>query len=60
VVPIFNLSCTGVVCLYIVLFVYIFFKLVKILDFDGLVFKCYFFMLNKILNIVDCVLNDIV
>ena len=47
------------VCLYIV-FVYIFFKLVKILVFDGLVFKCYFFMLNKILNIVDCVLNDIV
>ena len=57
-VPIFNFSCRYVVCLYIVLFVYILFKLVEILDFDGLVFKC-FFMLNILLNIVDCVLNDI-
>jgi len=40
------------------LFVYILFKLVKILDFDGLVFKCYFFMLNRPLNVVDHVLND--
>jgi len=45
--------------LYIVLFVYILFKLVEILDFDGLVFKCCFFMLNKLLNVVDRVLNDI-
>jgi len=60
VVSIFNLFCRDVVYLYIVLFVYILFKLIKILDFDGLTFKCYFFMLNKILNIVDCVLNDIV
>jgi len=60
VVPIFNFSCRDVVCLYITLFVYILFKLVEILDFDGLVFKCCFFMLNRILNIVDCVLNDIV
>ena len=30
-------------------------KLVKILDCYGLVFKCcFFFLLNKILNIVDC------
>jgi len=43
VVSIFNFSCRDVVCLYIVLFVYILFKLVKILDFDGLVFKCFFF-----------------
>ena len=59
-VPIFNFSCIDVVCLYIVLFVYILFKLVEILDFDGLVFKCCFFMLNRLLNVVDRVLNDIV
>jgi len=41
------------------LFVYILFKLVEILDFDGLVFKC-FFMLNRLLNVVDHILNDIV
>jgi len=35
-------------------------KLVEILIFDGLIFKCCFFMLNRILNIVDFVLNDIV
>ena len=57
-VPLFNFSCNDVVCLYIVLFVCILFKLVKILYFEYLVFKCYFFMLNKILNIVDRVLND--
>jgi len=60
VVPIFNFSWRDVVCIYIVLLVYILFKLVEILDFDGLVFKCFFFMLNRILNIMDCVLNDIV
>ena len=38
-VPIFNLSCRDVVSLYI-MFVFTLFKLVKILDFDGLVFKC--------------------
>jgi len=42
-VPILNFSCRDVVYLYIVLFVYILFKLVEILDFDGLVFK-YFFL----------------
>jgi len=42
------------------LFVNILFKLVEILDFDGLVFKCYFFMLNILLNVVDHILNDIV
>ena len=45
-VPIFNFSCMNVVCLYIVLFVYILFKFVKILDFDGLIFKCCFFYVN--------------
>jgi len=58
-VPVFNFSCRDVVCLYIVLFAYILFKLVEILDFDGLIFNC-FFMLNKLLNVVDHVLNDIV
>jgi len=43
-----------------VLFVYILFKLVEILDFNGLVFKCFFFMLNRLLNVVDHILNDIV
>ena len=38
-VLIFNSGCS---VLYIVLFVYILFKLVEILDFDGLVFKCCF------------------
>ena len=47
-------------CLYIVLFVYILFKIVKLLDFDGLIFKCCFFMLIKLLNVVDRVWNDIV
>ena len=42
------------------LFVYILFKLVEILDFYGLVFKCCFFYINKLLNVVDHVLNDIV
>ena len=35
-----------VVCLYIGLFVYILFKFVKILYFDGLIFKCCFFYVN--------------
>jgi len=42
------------------LFVYILFKFVKILYFDGLIFKCCFFMLITLLNIVDHFLNDIV
>ena len=58
-VPIFNFSCRDVVCLYVGLFVYILFKFVKILYFDGLIFKC-FFMLITLLNIVDHFLNDIV
>ena len=49
-----------VVCLYIGLFVYILFKFVKILYFDGLIFNCCFFMLITLLNIVDHFLNDIV
>jgi len=57
VVPIFHFFCKDVLCLYIVLFVYILFKLVKILDFDDLVFKCCFFMLNRLLNVVGRVLN---
>jgi len=59
-VLIFNFSSRDVVCLYIVFIVYILFKLVEILYFDCLIFKCYFFMLNRITNIVDCVMNDIV
>ena len=59
-VPIFNFSCRDVVCLYIGLFVYILFKFVKILYFDGLIFKCCFFMLITLLNFVDHFLNDIV
>ena len=43
-VPIFNFSCRDV---YILLFVYILFKLAEILDFDGLVFKCCFFFYVK-------------
>jgi len=43
VVPIFNLYCRDVVCLYIMLFVYILFKLIEILNFDDLVFECFFF-----------------
>ena len=46
IVPIFNFSCRDVVCLYIGLFVYILFKFVKILYFDGLIFKCCFFYVN--------------
>ena len=43
------------------LFVYILFKFVKILDFDGLIFKVlFFFMLITLFNIVDHVWNDIV
>jgi len=43
------------------LFIYISFKLVEILDFDCLVLSCcFFFMLNKVLNVVDCVMNDTV
>ena len=45
-VQIFNFSCRDVVCLYIVLFVYVLFKFVKILDFDGLIFKVFFFYVN--------------
>ena len=41
-------------------FVYILFKFVEILGFDDLVLKCIFFMSNKLLNIVDNFLNDIV
>jgi len=44
VVPIFNFSFRDVVCLYIMLFVCILFKIVEILDFDGLVFKCFFYV----------------
>jgi len=47
------------VCLYIGLFVYILFKLVEILGFDDLVLKSYFFMSNRLLNVVDHFLNDI-
>jgi len=48
------------VFIYIVLFVYILFKFVKILDFDGLIFKCcFFFMLITLLNVMDRVWNDI-
>jgi len=57
VVPIFNFFCRDVMFLYIVLFVYILFKLVEISDFDGLVFKCCFFMLNRVFNVVDRVFN---
>jgi len=58
-VPIFNFSHGNVVCLYIVLFVYILFKRVEILDFYGLVFKgCFFFMLNRFLNVVGRILNN--
>ena len=46
--------------IYIGLFVYILFKFVEILGFDDLVLKCYFFMSNRLLNIVDHFLNDIV
>jgi len=60
VVPIFNLSCRDVVCLYIGLFVYILFKFVEILGFDDLVLKCFFFMSNRLLNVMDHFLNDIV
>ena len=42
------------------LFVYVLFRLVKILYFNDLVFKCYFLMLNKLLNVVDCILHYIV
>jgi len=42
------------------LFVYILFNFVKILDFDGLKFKVLFFMLITLLNVVDRVWNDIV
>ena len=55
-----NIQCRDVVCLYIGLFVCILFKFVKILYFDDLVLKCYFFMSNRLLNIVDHFLNDIV
>ena len=48
------------VFIYIGLFVYILFKFVEILSFDDLILKCYFFMSNKLLNIVDNFLNDIV
>ena len=48
------------VFIYIGLFVYILFKFVEILSFDDLVLKCIFFMSNKLLNIVDKFLNDIV
>ena len=47
-------------CLYIELFVNILFKFIEILYFDGLIFKCCFFMLITLLNIVDHFLNDIV
>ena len=40
-------------CLYIVLLVYILFKFVNILDFDGLIFNVVFFMLITLLNVVD-------
>jgi len=53
VVPIFNFSCKDIVCLYIVLLVYILFKFVNILDFDGLIFNVVFFMLITLLNVVD-------
>jgi len=40
----YSIFLDGMLCvLYIVFFVYILFKLVEILDFDGLVFKCCFF-----------------
>ena len=58
--PNIQFSCRDVVFLYIRLFVYILFKFVKILYFDGLIYKCYFFMLITLLNIVDHFLNDIV
>ena len=48
------------VLIYIGLFVYILFKFVEILDFDDLLLKCYFFMPNKLLNILDHFLNYIV
>jgi len=48
------------VFIYIGLLVYILFKFVEIFDFDDLVVKCYFFMSNKILNVVDHIWNDIV
>ena len=48
------------VFIYIVLFVYILFKFVKILYFDGLIFKYCFFILITFFNVVDRVWNDIV
>ena len=43
-VPLFNFSYNDVVYLYIVSFVYILFKFVELLDFDGLICKhCFFF-----------------
>ena len=48
------------VLIYIGLFVYILFKFVEILGFDDLVLKCYFFMSNKLLNIEDNFLTNIV
>ena len=62
----YSISLVGMLCVYIVLFIYILccfvyiLFIVKILDFNGLVFKCCFFVLNRLLNVVDRVLNDTV
>jgi len=58
--PNIQFFCRDVVWLYIGLFVYLLFKFVKILYFDGLIFKCCSFMLITLLNVVDHFLNDIV
>ena len=51
----------GCCVLYILGCLFILFKFVEILGFDDLVLKCYFFfMSNRLLNIVDHFLNDIV
>jgi len=48
-------------CVYILCCLFIYYlKFIKILDFDDLIFKCCFFMLIKLLNVVDRVWNDIV
>ena len=59
-VPIFNFLAGMLCVIYIGLFVYMLFKFVKILYFDGLIFKYCFFILITFLNVVDRVWNDIV
>jgi len=57
----YSISLIGILCVYILCCLFIYYlNFIKILYFDGLIFNCSFFMLIKLLNVVDRVWNDIV